>query len=882
MKIFENKSVFKKLIIVLLIIMIFSFCMPKNVKASDDGIGGKLLSPVIDLLIGLGDGALNVIHTVVYHQNDTLLTVDMTNSVLAFLATITVGILAAVVVAAAVVLTAGALAAAAASIGITLSAVGVGTVLVVSTTAGVVGAAVFNSNVLPDDLQLPVYSISPEEIFSDEILLLDVDFFNPKKSKTLEDGTEMESTAKQLRSIISDWYKILRDISLVALLSILVYTGIRILISSTSNDKAKYKQLLVDWIVAVCLLFIMQYIMSFSNLLVGKVTDIFKSTKYDNGYVAILEDENGKIEKALTDGGYDVNSLKYQEDGKNYIQWKTNLLGVARLNAQMAKSSSTSYAGYALIFVVLVLFSIYFIFTYLKRVLYMAFLTLIAPLVALTYPIDKMADGKAQAFNSWIKEYIFNLLIQPMHLLLYTILVSSAFELASTNIIYSLVALAFMIPAEKLLRKFFGFNKAETPGALGGAAGAAVMMSGINKLLHKPPKGKGESKSGKKGDSSSDSNDNSAIKYKDNFDTDSTLFGNNVEQDSNFLGEKESNTHSSFNLLNNNGISGSDNNSFEDKWDMPIEDRIINGKEQLKDKINSGYGQMRDSFNDTSLGKGINKVNTKVNEGKRNIKNKVSNSRLGRTVRNSRTIQAGKEGIKFYGKGLRDKVENKLNNSHPLRAVPKVAAGVATGVAAGSIGLAAGIASGDISKTAQYAAGAAVGGYAFGGSVGKSVSGVLAVDGAEEAIKEAYYGEDVYKEKQIQKNIEKVQKDDKLKRELSKRLGNQEEADNALKEIVPTSVRYGLENANEIAAVYERRKMGENMDTAVAQVKYVSEYGKNTSKLGHKDSEELNKTIMDRVRKNSKPGTSEKQMQENARQLREKFDATSKVVYKKL
>ena len=30
----------------------------------------------------------------------------------------------------------------------------------------------------------------------------------------------------------------------------------------------------------------------------------------------------------------------------------------------------------------------------------MAFLTIIAPLVALTYPIDKMNDGKAQASGS--------------------------------------------------------------------------------------------------------------------------------------------------------------------------------------------------------------------------------------------------------------------------------------------------------------------------------------------------------------------------------------------------------------------------------------------------------------------------------------------------
>ena len=52
----------------------------------------------------------------------------------------------------------------------------------------------------------------------------------------------------------------------------------------------------------------------------------------------------------------------------------------------------------------------------------MSFFTMIAPLVALTYPVDKVKDGKAQAFDMWFKEYIFNLLIQPMHLILYTIL----------------------------------------------------------------------------------------------------------------------------------------------------------------------------------------------------------------------------------------------------------------------------------------------------------------------------------------------------------------------------------------------------------------------------------------------------------------------------
>ena len=67
----------------------------------------------------------------------------------------------------------------------------------------------------------------------------------------------------------------------------------------------------------------------------------------------------------------------------------------------------------------------------------------------------------------------------------------------------------------------------------------------------------------------------------------------------------------------------------------------------------------------------------------------------------------------------------------------------------------------------------------------------------------------------------------------------------------------------------------------MSQVKYVSEYGKDTNKLGHKDREDFQKTIKDRIRKNSKPGTSEEKIQEKATQLENQIDQTSKILFKK-
>ena len=85
----------------------------------------------------------------------------------------------------------------------------------------------------------------------------------------------------------------------------------------------------------------------------------------------------------------------------------------------------------------------------------------------------KAGDSKAQAFSFWLKEYIYNALIQPVHLLLYTVLVTSALSLAATNMLYAIVALAFILPAEKILKQMFNFRNT-TGQSLGGFAGGMI------------------------------------------------------------------------------------------------------------------------------------------------------------------------------------------------------------------------------------------------------------------------------------------------------------------------------------------------------------------------------------------------------------------------
>lgn len=54
MKIFTNQKVWKKIVVALLIVLAFQFIVSSPVRA-EDGIGGKLLEPIIDLVVWLGD-----------------------------------------------------------------------------------------------------------------------------------------------------------------------------------------------------------------------------------------------------------------------------------------------------------------------------------------------------------------------------------------------------------------------------------------------------------------------------------------------------------------------------------------------------------------------------------------------------------------------------------------------------------------------------------------------------------------------------------------------------------------------------------------------------------------------------------------------------------
>ncbi len=512
MKFFTNKSIWSKIIIILIFVILFEFVVAKPVQADDDFVtfGGTLVSPIAGLFVALGDGMTSVMHEWIMGQEQDLLPAfEEDNSALGWIVDHILWI------GAAVALIFGA------PIGLIIGAITI-TFLMKGLFSYIMGDSERTRNTSfvsypyaiikdVDKMWFPAYTLTPEEIFKGHILLFNVDFFSDPitvRPHTDDDGniqyyyyldengeevkTSNQNSAAILRNNISSWYVGLRNIAIVCMMIVLLYVAIRMLLSLTGEEKAKYVQMFKDWLIGMALLASMHYVMVFANVIVNKITDVVSSSVASKSYVVAIPDKDGEMTEKLEEFGYenftkdgkiDENTSAFNENGSGdkMICWQTNLMGALRISIECS-NYGMSYVGKSLCFAALVLFTVFFVFTYLKRLLYMAFLTVIAPLVALTYPIDKLNDGQAQGFDKWLKEYIFNLLIQPMHLLLYYILITSAFDLAGTNPVYSLVAIGFMMPAEKLLRSFFGFEKASTPAGIGGAAGTALALGAVSKL----------------------------------------------------------------------------------------------------------------------------------------------------------------------------------------------------------------------------------------------------------------------------------------------------------------------------------------------------------------------------------------------------------------
>lgn len=294
--------------------------------------------------------------------------------------------------------------------------------------------------------------ITLDDIFFNNLALTDIDIFNYEKAgpSKISEGNVLYN----IRKNVSGWYYAIRNLCIALAFVVLVYIGIRMAISSIADDRAKYKKMLKDWLVSMALIFVLHYFMVFIVIV-------------NNQLVESLNDARINEEKSLA-------TELYMQENPNPVNVQDKLLQQA-----LSETSLVKGFAYSIVYFMLVAMMLLFLILYVKRMVTICFLAMIAPLITVTYAIDKAGDGKAQAFGKWMGEFVFNVLIQPFHCIIYMVFLQNIFYVINNTtgvlqigkVVVAIAMLGFVYKAEDIIKSIFGFQTSSLSSAavLGGA-----------------------------------------------------------------------------------------------------------------------------------------------------------------------------------------------------------------------------------------------------------------------------------------------------------------------------------------------------------------------------------------------------------------------------
>lgn len=281
------------------------------------------------------------------------------------------------------------------------------------------------------------YWFTIERTVFNRVALFNINYFN-----TYDDGEgtykvgdleiEANKSNSAVKKSIANVYYVCRFIAMAIGLLVLIYIGIRMGLSTVASEQARYKKMLIAWVESFVIMFLMLYIISFIIIFGEKLTETFYNLEQK-----ILE------ATAQTNGG----EVTIFEDN---VRTQT-------LNYTFSLSGLT-LTFWSIMYWCLLFMEMKFLWTYLKRFLMVGFLIAIAPLITITYSIDKAGDGRAQAFSNWMQEFVMNVLIQPLHALIYMVFVLTANNIASNSPIVAIAFLMSMGAVERMVKVVFNMK----------------------------------------------------------------------------------------------------------------------------------------------------------------------------------------------------------------------------------------------------------------------------------------------------------------------------------------------------------------------------------------------------------------------------------------
>ncbi len=249
---------------------------------------------------------------------------------------------------------------------------------------------------------------------------------------------------------VNDFYSFFVKIAIVAYMVILLYVGIRILLNAGTDKQAKYKEYLLYWVEGILILFFFPYIMKYTII----INNAFVEYIYNNKGIAGTLMAQPSTQTAA--GG-----MSGMETG---VQGIINTLkgGTDYMSVMFLDGWEKGWLVYAICFSVMVMQVLMLLIIYFKRLLIIVFLIVCFPFVTISYAIDKLGDGKSQAFGNWYKEFALNVFTNSFHAIIYVIGMAFITELgkaAGRNWLLMIILLSFVSKGDEMLRGLFNLGK---------------------------------------------------------------------------------------------------------------------------------------------------------------------------------------------------------------------------------------------------------------------------------------------------------------------------------------------------------------------------------------------------------------------------------------
>lgn len=298
---------------------------------------------------------------------------------------------------------------------------------------------------IPDDKEKGDMFIA--DIVYNKLDIIDANVFNPDTENPLLKPDNGEG----ITGIVQQWYGVTRMMAIAASLVILVYVAIKILIASTGQDKAKYTELLKDWLLSLLLIFTLHYVLAAILFVSDELVKFFSSM--------IASGENFDYKK-LQDGAFLVSDVSII---------------------------------YALVWMAFLIYTLVFLILYVKRLILICFFVVVSPLIVLLSTINKLRGKGSGILENWLKEFIANVAMQPIDALLFTIIGSTIFMCVEAE--QPILALAFVIaflPMRNWVLKYFEQESKENDVkgaaklAVGGAKATAAVGGHLSNIQRKP------------------------------------------------------------------------------------------------------------------------------------------------------------------------------------------------------------------------------------------------------------------------------------------------------------------------------------------------------------------------------------------------------------